>query len=326
MYRIIGGDGREYGPVTGDTIRHWVLQNRANKSTLVREENSPDWRPLGDIPEFASSFGAPPPQPQPSAPETGPAPAPVPARATVAEDLATLSATLAVRDYDLDMGRCIGGAFKLLGDKFWLVVGGTFLVMLCTTVISMIPILGIVASILLNHVFYGGLYFYYMKLVRGEPASIGDAFSGFSRSFGQLVLLSLVMNILVSIVVAPVVVPIVGIALWHWNPYVMVPVAVLFILPVLYLSVAWMFSSMLVIDRGFEFWDAMELSRKVVSKHWFLLFIFAIVAGILGAIGVIALIVGVLVTLPITFIAMVNAYETMFPRVGPNEGGTGGSA
>lgn len=312
MYRIIGGDGREYGPVTGDSIRQWVVQNRANGKTLVREENSTEWRPLGEIPEFAGSFGAPPPSPTPTA-QGVETPQPTPVVPTKPpEDPAAFTATLTTRDYHLDIGGCLGTAFGLLGQQFWLVVGAAFLVIFCSTAISMVPVLGMIASLVLNQVFYGGLYFFYMKLLRGEPASIGDAFSGFSRSFGQLVLLSIVMNILISIMLIPAAIPAFGVALWHWNPVVMVPLICLLVLPVIYLSIGWMFAVMLVIDQGLEFWDAMELSRKVVGKHWFKVFLLAFTAGLIGIVGIFVLFVGALITLPIMFITMVCAYETMF--------------
>ena len=40
-------------------------------------------------------------------------------------------------------------------------------------------------------------------------------------------------------------------------------------LPGLYLFVAWVFSVPLVADKRLEFWSAMELSRKVVTRVWF---------------------------------------------------------
>jgi hypothetical protein len=38
------------------------------------------------------------------------------------------------------------------------------------------------------------------------------------------------------------------------------------------LFVAWTFSVPLVADQGLEFWSAMELSRKVVTRVWFPMF------------------------------------------------------
>ena len=58
MYRIIGVDGREYGPFSGDQIRQWIAQNRANASTPARAESATEWKPLGSLPEFSRLFAA----------------------------------------------------------------------------------------------------------------------------------------------------------------------------------------------------------------------------------------------------------------------------
>lgn len=60
MYRILGGDRKEYGPVTAAQVREWIAQRRANAQTMVQGEGSSEWRPLGTFPEFASALNAPP--------------------------------------------------------------------------------------------------------------------------------------------------------------------------------------------------------------------------------------------------------------------------
>ena len=40
----------------------------------------------------------------------------------------------------------------------------------------------------------------------------------------------------------------------------------------------------------------MEMSRKVVSKNWFLIFLFVFVGGIIASVGMLALIIGILAT------------------------------
>ena len=59
MFRILGADGNTYGPVPADQVRKWISENRANARTLAQAEGFPDWKPLGSLPEFASSFGPP---------------------------------------------------------------------------------------------------------------------------------------------------------------------------------------------------------------------------------------------------------------------------
>jgi len=51
-YRIIGTDGREYGPVNQEQIRLWISQGRVNASTLICAEGSLEWRMLGGWPDF----------------------------------------------------------------------------------------------------------------------------------------------------------------------------------------------------------------------------------------------------------------------------------
>ncbi|HZF01496.1 MAG TPA: DUF4190 domain-containing protein [Methylomirabilota bacterium] len=58
MYKIIGADGKEYGPITAEQLRQWIAQGRANAQTRTISENATEWKPLGALPEFANSFPA----------------------------------------------------------------------------------------------------------------------------------------------------------------------------------------------------------------------------------------------------------------------------
>jgi TM2 domain-containing membrane protein YozV len=61
MYKIVGVDGRPYGPVGAEELRRWIVENRANAQTLVQTEGAPEWKPLGSLAEFAAAFVAVPP-------------------------------------------------------------------------------------------------------------------------------------------------------------------------------------------------------------------------------------------------------------------------
>jgi hypothetical protein len=50
---MIGADGREYGPFTGDQLRQWIAEGRANAKTQVLPEGAPEWKTVGELPEFA---------------------------------------------------------------------------------------------------------------------------------------------------------------------------------------------------------------------------------------------------------------------------------
>jgi len=55
MYKIIGADQKEYGPVTADEVRKWLAEGRANGQTLVQTEGGP-WKPLASFPELAAGL------------------------------------------------------------------------------------------------------------------------------------------------------------------------------------------------------------------------------------------------------------------------------
>ncbi|HEY3932367.1 MAG TPA: DUF4339 domain-containing protein, partial [Verrucomicrobiae bacterium] len=63
MYKIIGQDGKEYGPVTAEQLRQWIAENRVERRTPVFVDGAKDWNFVGLLPEFANCFanGAPPP-------------------------------------------------------------------------------------------------------------------------------------------------------------------------------------------------------------------------------------------------------------------------
>jgi hypothetical protein len=74
MYKIIGADGLEYGPVDRDTLKAWVAEGRANAQTKVQPVGSTEWVPLGQVPEFFGVSATLPPAPPPT---LQPLPAPV---------------------------------------------------------------------------------------------------------------------------------------------------------------------------------------------------------------------------------------------------------
>ena len=66
MYRIIGGDGRPYGPVTADQIRQWIAEGRAAPQMLVQFKDG-EWKPLAVFPEFSVAVSNVPPVAAPPA-------------------------------------------------------------------------------------------------------------------------------------------------------------------------------------------------------------------------------------------------------------------
>lgn len=68
MYKIIGADGQQYGPVNLEQMRRWFFENRVRAETLVQSEGAADWKPLGSFPELAGGLKSVPPIIAPVAP------------------------------------------------------------------------------------------------------------------------------------------------------------------------------------------------------------------------------------------------------------------
>ena len=294
-YTIIGGDGKQYGPITGEDLRKWISEGRLNAQSLAKADSDAEFRALATFPELADAFA--PPAAAPGAPPV------------------FASTMLADGDYELDIGDCVSRGWELVKKNFWPVVGINFLIFLIIMAFNQLTglitrpiveemvqqhqfsaagicifLLVIVLAAPVYMILMAGLMKYFLKLIRGEQASVGDAFSGFGPMAGQLILLGLVLNVLVLI----------GYAFC--------------IIPGIFLQVAWLFAITLVIDRKMNFWDAMELSRKRVCKHWWLVLGFFIVYSLVVVAGILACFVGILVTMPIGIAAMLYAYENIFGK------------
>jgi hypothetical protein len=76
MYKIIGADQKEYGPVSADQIRQWISEGRVNGQTKVQAEGTTLWLMVADMPELASGL---PKTPAPTAMTTMTMPQPSPA-------------------------------------------------------------------------------------------------------------------------------------------------------------------------------------------------------------------------------------------------------
>ena len=124
MFIIIGGDGKEYGPVTTDQIRTWITAGRANLDTKAKALGSEEWRRLGDYAEFGGMTDTPPViPPLPGTTSDFPrANAPIAATATV--PLADRGSRLGARaiDWAIELVCSIPGAIILGSELLKIVV------------------------------------------------------------------------------------------------------------------------------------------------------------------------------------------------------------
>jgi hypothetical protein len=276
MYKLIGGDQKTYGPISAEQLRQWIAEGRANGNTMAQADGATDWKPLAAFPEFADALARQ--RPAPGA-ATPPGPPPV----VTPVDPVALANEILARDYVLDVGSCFSRAWAKVTSDFWPIIGVSAVILLLLGFSSAVAI--VVAGPLIS-----GLFWYYLKSIRGQRVEMGDAFAGFTLVFLQSFLGVLVSSLLTNL----------GL--------------ICCILPGIYLIVAWQFTLPLIIDQRIGFWDAMELSRKVITKHWWGFCGLWLLSLLLNFAGILCLCVGSFVTTPVTMLALMYAYEDIFGR------------
>ena len=202
------------------------------------------------------------------------------------------------RDYTLNIRSCLRRGWALVRNDFWPLVGmSAFVLMVLSAAASFEVVLssgnasGIrsgktsILGLLLTGPLMGGLYLYFLKKIRGAAAGVEAAFTGFRQPFPHLVVAGFLASLLTAL----------GF--------------LCLILPGVYLFVAWIFTFPLIVDRRLDFWPAMQLSRKIISKHWWKFLGFLIVLALINLAGIATCCVGLFITFPITFAALAYAYE-----------------
>ncbi len=76
MYRVIGCNGQQYGPVAAEQIRRWLAENRVNAQSLAQAEGSQEWKSLSVYAEFAADLKSSPPPPLGAPPPSSAPPQP----------------------------------------------------------------------------------------------------------------------------------------------------------------------------------------------------------------------------------------------------------
>ncbi len=144
--------------------------------------------------------------------------------------------------------------------------------------------LGEIASYLISPALTAGLFIGARKIDQDGTLEFNDFFKGFDHIV-QLFLLTFISGILVAI----------GI--------------VFLILPGIWLAVGITLSIPLIIFARFDFWESITTSVKLVNKKWFHFFALLFLLAIFNIIGALFLVVGLLVTFPVTYCILYAAYK-----------------
>ncbi len=189
---------------------------------------------------------------------------------------------------DLLLGEYLKTGWELFRGYPWGFMGFTLLYLFIGLVLRSVPVVGWVAFVLAHTPLAAGFFVVHGRLLSGQPVEFGQFFWGFrSQVFIPLALLGLVSQVLISL----------GL--------------LLLLAPGIYLAVSYLFATLFLLDRQRDFWPALEDSRKAVTSRWWGFFGFFLVLVLLNLGGLLALGVGLLVTIPLSYGAVTVAYARL---------------
>lgn len=226
--------------------------------------------------------------------------------------------SLGDREYTVDIGGWVGRGWAMFQQDIGPFIGFVFVVLGINIVLGLIPVLGSIGSLVISPILNAGFFIYAFKILREQSRSFGDFFEGFSQ-LGDLVLFTIVSGLIAALPVLPGAVLLgIGGAMSQDrdDPSMLLIVGVIVmligLLPSIYLSICYSMGMPLIIDRRVQFWPAMEMSRKVVSKKWGAIFAFSLVLGLINLAGAIVCGVGLLATIPLSMCAIAYGYSQIF--------------
>jgi len=212
------------------------------------------------------------------------------------------------RGYDFDFGGLIEEAWQMVRGSKGIVILG-FIVfyavmwMLSTVATVLVSLMGVsdtdfVAMMVsqtiigaiataLAYPFLAGVTMVGIRRAAGQPISVNELFSHFGRAV-PLISAALLITLLTYI----------GFFL--------------LVIPGIYLSVAYMLAIPLIVERGLSPWEAMEVSRKAITQHWFKIFALFLLLALIQLVSMIPLGIGLVWSIPLWVMSMGILYRTIF--------------
>jgi hypothetical protein len=148
----------------------------------------------------------------------------------------------------------------------------------------------LIYSALLAPALYAGFYLVANKISRGEAVIYPDFFAGF-RFWTSATVISLLTQAFIAFGLLA------------------------FIVPGIYLGVGYLFAMLMGIFGGMEPWSAMEWSRKLISRNWWQFFALLLVLLVFNLLGLLLVGVGLLLTMPLTFLVLYVVFEDLTREV-----------
>lgn len=233
----------------------------------------------------------------------------------------------------------VSDGWSLMNKNFGIVIGGGVLIALISIVLSQFTY-GVTNAIF-GDALIGGVFVIAHKSASDKYAVFSDLFEGFNQ-FGILVLGSLFKSVLIWGILV-----IMGIAAFIFadgidlsrqifngkiedvvnSPEFFID-TISAIIPVIFIgstliflvSSLYTFFTPLVMIHKMKTWQALETSRKLVLKNFFPVIGLLIMVMLINILGLMALFIGVIFTMPLSYFMIYSALRQMIPMIDENSG------
>ena len=305
MYSIIGGDSKTYGPVTVDEIRRWIREGRADERTKIKPEGSGEWVELGSLSEFF-------PAPQSTPPRISTRPAP----------------TALSEPGELGVGHCLHRSWQVHRQDPWKITGVIGIVFFGQFLLNSIPLAGALLAFLLNGPILGGVYQFCLQNLKGHPGGVRDVTETVKDRFLPCFLATTVSSLLafgpflLALIPAAALFGASGVVAEKLaeHPSLLLGMGLPLLagfMGMMYLLICWSLAVPLAACSMSDFWTAMTLSWRGVRKNFWPYLGLLLILGAINLLGILCLLVGLFVTIPVTFLATMVAYEQIFRASDP---------
>lgn len=214
-------------------------------------------------------------------------------------------------NYEVEIGKYVSDGFALVQKHLvlFLVFG---VVVVITQLVGQIPIIGLVIAVSVGPAISAGGYIASDIAYRGErELEFGDFFKGFEH-IAQLTVLTIVLILIICAIFVPLgILGFLSMDLTSSNPSPMAIffVALLFLVPFIYLFTCYAFAVPFLIFEKLSFWDALESSRKLISKKWGSYFLLFLVIGLIYISGLLLIGIGIIFTIPASIAISYMAFK-----------------
>lgn len=230
--------------------------------------------------------------------------------------------TILQSDYDFQMGEYFSNGWEIFKKGFWSFAGFTAIFLSIQFGLAIIPLIGPIGSFLLSAPLSAGYYLLAHRIARRESMEFNTFFKGFDF-FGPLVLQYLIQSLMLLMLGGPFL----SLAVFAYfrkenlldsdfglemlgsdiflSPFFW---TIIFVVPLIYLSIAWRWAPLLIVFYSMRPLKALETSRKLITRKWFLFFVFYLVTGMLLMSGLLLFLVGILFTISFLYCADYAAF------------------